>query len=87
MRVERCYGSRICEFIRWCLGMHWDSSGGGGRVRYGAGRQWSRFLLLLLLVCDVLKFMLMFILVVFVVMFSVFMVFIAEGAHGVLWCR
>ena len=27
MRVERCYGSRICEFIRWCLGMHWDSSG------------------------------------------------------------
>lgn len=45
-----------------CIGIH---PGGGGRVRYGAGRQWSRFLLLLLLVCDVLKFMLMFVLVVF----------------------
>ena len=39
MRVERCYGSRICEFIGgvWgCIGIH---PGGGGRVRYGAGGQ------------------------------------------------
>ena len=53
---------------------------GLGMVR--AGRQWWRFLLLLLLLllgCDVLTFMLVF--------FCVFMVFVAEGARGVLWCR